>query len=142
MYRVLIPVDENESRARAQASAVIDLPAADQRVEARLLYVFGDDSPDLPGEVQGFKSATRVGSVRRATELLEEAGVAVSVLEDSGDAADDIVAAAEREEVDAIVMGGRKRSPTGKAVFGSTTLEVIRRTDLPVTVTGAGGEER
>lgn len=142
MYEVLVPVDQSEERALAQARYVAGLPDAAERVDASLLFVFsGEAGADLPDELRGVSSVTRVASVRRARELLEEAGVAVTVLEDSGDAAADIVRDAEERGVDAIVLGGRKRSPAGKALFGSVTQEVILNTDLPVVVTGGGGTE-
>jgi nucleotide-binding universal stress UspA family protein len=55
-----------------------------------------------------------------------------------GDADADIVAVADGNDVDAIVMSGRKRSPVGKAIFGSITQSVILETDRPVVVTRAG----
>lgn len=46
----------------------------------------------------------------------------------------EILAAAEESDARYIVIGRRKRSPTGKAIFGSTTQAVLLNTDRP-TVT-------
>jgi len=134
MYRVLVPVDSNETRARAQAEYVAGLPAADTEVEATLLHVFGEDAEDIPSEFE--RSATRVGPVRRAKEILEAADVEVEITDDSGDAAERILDYAADHEVDSIVVGGRKRSSVGKALFGSVTQAVLRDTSIPVVVTG------
>jgi len=138
MYRVLVPVDTDVDRALAQARYVADLPAADEEVEAVLLFVFTGDSDDIPTEYRQFKTADRIQSVRRAREHLEDAGVEVNVRDDSGDTTDDILDDAEEYDVDAIVLGGRKRSPAGKAIFGRVTQSVILNTDRPVVVTGDG----
>ncbi|MBZ6494718.1 universal stress protein [Natrinema longum] len=138
MYRVLMPVDTSEDRALAQAEYVASLPNAADTVEAYILFVFTGDSEELPKEFENFKSASRIGSVRRAQEALEEAGVDVTILEDSGDTEEDILEEAEASDVDSIVLGGRKRSPVGKAIFGSTTQGIILNSDRPVVVTGSG----
>lgn len=49
-----------------------------------------------------------------------------------GDASDEIVRHAEDEAARYIVIGGRKRSPVGKAVFGSVTQDVLLSADRPV----------
>lgn len=138
MYRVLIPVDTTEKRAIQQARYVSSLPDASESVAAYVLFVFTEESDDLPREFEQFKSADRIGSVRRAKEHLDDHGVDVTILEDSGDTEADILDRAEEYDVDAIVLGGQKRSPVGKAVFGSVTQSVILESDRPVVVTGSG----
>lgn len=136
MYHVLVPMDADEDRAMTQARYVADLPQAEDAVKATVLFIFGRED-DIPEEWEKFKSADRIGSVRHATEYLEEHGVEVELLDESGDTAEFILKEAEDRAVDAIVLGGRKRSPAGKALFGSVTQSVILNTDIPVVVTGA-----
>lgn len=142
MYRVLIPVDSNEQRALAQAKFVASLPNAAESVEAVLLYVFQpeDANEEMPENIKQYASVERVASVRRATEYLEKRNIDVAHLEDSGNTAKFIIRQAENEDVDQIVLGGRKRSPTSKVLFGSVTQSVLLETDLPVTVTGTKDE--
>lgn len=137
MYRVLVAVDADEDRALAQAAYVTSLPDAATSVEAIVLFVFHDEGEPLPEELQPFKSAHRIGSVRRVRERFEDHDVEYTIIDESGDTVADILAHADRFDVDAIVLGGRKRSPAGKAIFGSVTQSVILETDRPVVVTGS-----
>ncbi|WP_135851431.1 universal stress protein [Halorussus salinus] len=132
MYHVVIAVDEETDRARRQASAVADLPKAAEEVHVTLLHVFTENP--------GGASATQVGSVRRAEELLENEGIEVEVAERSGDPAAAVLDFAEAEDADCICVGGRNRSPAGKAIFGSVSQSVILQADRPVLVTGGETE--
>jgi nucleotide-binding universal stress UspA family protein len=68
--------------------------------------------------------------------MLDEAGIDYDVEESSGDPADAIVSTADELDADLIVVGGRKRSPAGKALFGSVTQSVILGANRPVMATG------
>lgn len=140
MYRVLVPVDLDEDRALAQAEYVASLPNAADTVEAIVLFVFeGDSSDELPGSMDQFdRSVLRVGSVMHTRDFLEERDVSVDILEDSVETVENILSVAETRDVDAIVLGGRKRSLPQKALFGSVTEAVIRQSNRPVVVTGRG----
>ncbi|WP_440990734.1 universal stress protein [Haloarchaeobius baliensis] len=136
MYRVLVPVDTNEDRALTQAKFVASLPHAAEAVEAILLFVFHGEADELPDELKRFGTPQRIDSVRRASEYLEEHGIDVKTREDSGDTARDVIDLADSEDVDLIVLGGRKRSPAEKVLFGSISQSVLLGTDRPVVVTG------
>ena len=128
MYHVLIAVDADENRALAQAETVAELPGTDE-IEATVFHVFGDNPSGA--------SATQVAAVRRTVERLEDAGVEAGVRESSGDPADTILDAADDVDADLVCIGGRKRTPAGKALFGSVTQSVILNSERPVVVTGA-----
>lgn len=141
MYRILLPVDLSEERAVRQASFVRDLPGTAEELSVHVLFVFNEESHagEVPEELRRYESATRVTSVKRAVELLADAGIDHHVLEDSGEVADDILDLAAELDVDQVVLGGRKRSPAGKLLFGSVTQDVLLNSDRPVTVTGSSG---
>jgi nucleotide-binding universal stress UspA family protein len=123
MTELLLAVDEDEDRAIGQAETVVDLFDPDD-VHAYLLHDFVDNPEGA--------SVAQIKSVQRAQTVLEEAGVSVELREASGDPARSIRRAADRLAVDAICVGGRKRSPTGKALFGSVSQEVVLNADRPV----------
>ncbi|SFT03190.1 universal stress protein [Halostagnicola kamekurae] len=49
-----------------------------------------------------------------------------------GDPADKVVEYADQNDASYIVVGGRKRSPVGKALFGSVTQSILLDTSRPV----------
>lgn len=132
MYHVLLAVDGNRERSMAQTEAVAELPVDPGEMRVSILYSFTDNPSGA--------SATQIASVRDAVDLLEEDGIETEVLEHSGDPAAEIVQTADDLDVDLICVGGRKRSPAGKALFGSVSQSVILNTERPVLVTGGPKE--
>ena len=122
MTDVLLAVDDDEARARAQAADVATLDWG--VVEATVLHVFTDN-------VEG-ASVSQFGPAREAREVLEGAGIEVTLAEDSGDPGQRVVEHARKSGTDLISVAGRKRSPAGKAVFGSVSQSVMLNAEVPV----------
>jgi len=116
----------------ACARAVADLPGEASEKRVTVIHSFTDNPSGA--------SASQLASVRHATDFLEERGVDFEVAESSGDPADQLLEVAEEEDANLIVVAGRKRSPTGKALFGSVTQTVILNADRPVMVAGDAAE--
>ncbi|MDZ7700602.1 MAG: universal stress protein [Halobacteriales archaeon] len=131
MYEIVMAIDTDEDRAIAQAETVADLPGADDAVHATLLH-------DFTYNPEG-GSVSQVAAVRRAKEVLEAAGIEVTLEESSGDPGHAIVQLADERDADLICVAGRKRSPAGKALFGSVTQDVFLGTDRPVLLVSADG---
>lgn len=131
MYRILVPVDYSVERATKQAEYVTDLPCADSEVEAVLGHTLEPEDREAPDSMQ---QVERVETVKEATDILEEAGVATDALELSSPPRDGILTAARELGADEIVMSGKKRSPAQKAILGSVTQSVILNSSIPVTV--------
>lgn len=131
MYRVLMPIDGSEERALAQARTAAALPEADGEVQVTLLHVFEDR------ERAEDTSAGQTVAGKEVLTLLDERGVTVEEESRYGDAATEILAAAEETDADLILLGGRKRSPLGSALFGSVSQSVLLDANRPVTITGS-----
>ncbi|GAA0298917.1 universal stress protein [Halarchaeum salinum] len=68
---------------------------------------------------------------------LDERGIDYVVHGAVGQVAEEVIAAAEAEGADQVFVSGRPRSPTGKAVFGSTAQDIILDSPCPVTYVAA-----
>jgi len=133
MTDILLAVDADEKRAIAQAEKLASLDWNRDTTEVTVLHVFTDN-------VEG-ASINQLGSARRARKVLEDEGFEVTLSETSGDPGEQVVTVAKESAADLICVGGRKRSPTGKALFGSVSQEVMLSSDCPVLFSTAGKSE-
>jgi nucleotide-binding universal stress UspA family protein len=132
-----MPVDTNEKRSLAQGRYVAGLPDASNSVEVTVLYVFNDDDSLDPSADEAQRQPEDLESVASVIEFFESEGVEYQTAKDRSDPVGAIIDQADLHDADEIVLGGRKRSPAGKVLFGSVTMSVLRNTDIPVVVTGA-----
>ncbi len=154
MYRILLPVDETEARARSQAESILENPAApDCTVD--VLYVHRDVSaPDAEWATGGFSEtfaeemAENVENLQRlpnaaeaAINVLDSGGVDWSLHETTGEPAEAILEFAAEVDSNVIVLGIGTESPVGKVLFGSVAQAVILASDRPVTVVPEGRSE-
>ncbi len=135
MYTVLVAIDRDVENARAAAEAVASYPCAAEEVAATLLNVQKEfDTPMNIDSTDFYDEDEFPASVSVAEERLAEAGVTTTRRREHGDPAELIVAVADEIDADAVVIANEKRSPAGKALFGSVTQSVLLDADRPVTV--------
>ncbi|WP_436910814.1 universal stress protein [Halosimplex marinum] len=92
---------------------------------------FGDDAePDAV--------AARQTTVQAFRDRLSEAGLDVRIRGRVGGVGEEVVGLAETTDADLVFVGGRKRRPSGKAVFGSTAQKVLLEAPCPVTFVRSG----
>jgi nucleotide-binding universal stress UspA family protein len=140
--KLLLPVGGTDSDRTDDFVETVSSVAEPGETTVGLLHVFDRENyadlreamnVDPDSEVMPATVAERRASVRTLRDTLEARGFDVVVLGALGDRADGIVREAEDRNADLIVVGGRKRTPTGKAVFGSVAQDVMLNAPCPVT---------
>ncbi|GAB7017276.1 universal stress protein [Halostagnicola bangensis] len=126
MKTILLCIDTSVERTKTQVASITRQPFEESQTTVHIYHVFRSDGEDADVE--------SLSSVKKATELLEEEGFTVEVSQSGGDPARDIIEKAETLEAESISLVSRKRTPTGKALFGSVTQQVILESDTPVLV--------
>jgi nucleotide-binding universal stress UspA family protein len=142
METVLVAVGESdEDRIEALAEAAIDV-AGPAGASVKLAHVFSKGAYERTRETLDFDPdaevtpdvvAKRYVTIRALGDAMSEAGIPFSTHGTVGEKGTAIVDLAEELDADLVVVGGRKRSPAGKAVFGSTAQEVMLNAPCPVT---------
>jgi nucleotide-binding universal stress UspA family protein len=143
--KVLVPLDGSKvgEAAIPAIEQLVDKLARGTKVEVILIgvitmlrhwVVVGEASAPVSyteEELKGIKE--RVADYLTKTgESLKKRGVSVSTLVTMGNAADEIIRAAEETKVDLIAMSTHGRSGLKRLAFGSITDKVLRHSPVPV----------
>ena len=134
--RLLLATDLGEASESATAEA-FDLAAS---LGAKLLAVSVIDPGSLL--LPGGRFRARIDQVRERLERDAQAlvargrerGIDVTFMVWTGDPGDQIVAAAEAEGVEMIVVGSHGRGTVGRLLLGSVSEKVVRSAACPVLV--------
>lgn len=142
---VLLPVKNHAPWAKDMAETVADIENED--TEVVVLYVFGQEeiastraNLDVSNELSLNDLASRKTSVGAAIKILNDEDISTTLYgaHENDRRADAVLDVAESVDADRIYLYSRRRSPAGKAVFGSTVQQIILNARVPVTIVPSG----
>lgn len=134
---------DDEDRVEEFASVIESLAAAGD-LDVNLLHVYSEDDIEKIESMYDIDSresrhlgaaAEHNTAVRELESELSDRGYDTVVWGGVGEAGDEIIRIATETDADFVIVGGKSRSPVGKAVFGSTSQEVLLNAPCPVVYT-------
>ncbi|MFB6085866.1 MAG: universal stress protein [Halodesulfurarchaeum sp.] len=138
MGEILVPVDGSTHAEEALRYAIDHFPEEDitalhvVEVPTGYFAASASDPESLPQvEHQTEEAEDLLDDVE--SKAAEMGGIIETALE-TGDPVDEILAYAQRNDVDEIVIGSRGISGVGRIMFGSVAEKVVRRSEIPVVV--------
>ena len=143
--RVLVPLDGSKvgEAAIPVIEQLVDRLAPETKVEVILIgvitmlrhwVVVGEASAPVSYTEEELKRIKErvTDNLLKAGEPLRKKGINISTIVSSGNAADEIIKAAEENKADLIAMSTHGRSGLRRLAFGSVTDKVLRRSRVPV----------
>jgi nucleotide-binding universal stress UspA family protein len=141
MRNFLINIDFNEEQTNFLINQTLEL-ASREEAKIWLLHVAAPN-PDFVGHEVGpqYIRDARASELRQEhrliqqyTDQLQEKGYAADGLLIPGATVDTIVEEAEKLKIDLIIIGHHDHNLLYRAFFGSTSLQLMRKTRVPILV--------
>ena len=134
LRRILVPIDFSEHAADTMRVAT-SMAHLSERAEVLALHVYFNEAVITYEEYDQVMRGEEEEAYRRFVAPLDTKGVDITPLfEESANIAETIVAAAQRQNADLIIMATRGRSRSAAILLGSVTEETILLTGLPLLV--------
>lgn len=139
MLNILIPVDGSRNALRAVEYVVQYRAIHDEVINVNLANI----QPRLPRHITRFATSANIKKLQQeraeeamasAIDLLSKAGVQHTLHVGKGNAAEEIVACAQKTQSQKIVMGTTRKNALTRFFQGSVVNKVMAMTDLPVEV--------
>lgn len=134
---VLVPIDDSEPGRAAVEHAVTTFPDADITV----LHVVNPSMSTYRSDTHfNFERLVELEEEKAETlfetarEIADDHDASVATETVVGEPIRDIVAFAEENDIDQIVIGSHGRSGVSRVLLGSVAEQVVRRASIPVTV--------
>lgn len=130
----------DDTRTEELTEAVLDL-AEPTSARVVLLHVFTRKAYDEGIDEAGFdpddppsaeELASRLEAIDLLSVALEDSNVPYEIEGEIGDEGETILQRTKEPDCDILYLSGRRRSPTGKAVFGSTAHRIMMNSSCPV----------
>lgn len=141
MVTIVAGIDQHVDRAVSQAETITTLFGGDADVH---LVHWQDLTLTMAEYTPEATPIEEVDSVRRVADLLEADGADVTLVDLEhkrfDTAAEAILETAAEVDADVVSVAGRKRTKTGKVLFGSTTQAVILESTFPVVTSPLSGD--
>jgi nucleotide-binding universal stress UspA family protein len=137
MKKILIATD-GSSAAQEAVDVGLEL-AREQGADVTFVHVVpAEEVRGGRGGAHALTHEEEVGesetALKEAAEAAQAAGVSHAVERFAGETVETIVALADKENADLIVLGCRGRNPVASAILGSVSHGVLRRASRPVLV--------
>jgi len=126
MYHIALAVQADDDHIGDKVDAVADLPDASDSVRVTVVHVHDGDAAvdDVPAVVETREHLRSAGVETTVRGVVDEDSTR-GLLEAVGDL-----------DVEAVCVGGRRRSPAGKLQIKPGAQEVLLRAEVPVLVAG------
>jgi nucleotide-binding universal stress UspA family protein len=137
---ILLAVGPKDRENVTQFFETVTAIAGPTNATVILLHVFSRneyeeliDRLDEAGNLKPDALAERHDDIQTPAIKFEDAGIETEVHGVIGDPEIEIVHTAEEINADLLFIGGAKRSPTGKAIFGDNAQQILLNSPCPVT---------